>query len=191
MVYALAPAYGKTTLEASARGYGFMIGAMGTGAILGVYVLKRLRPLLRPRLLIGATACLYAVSALGLSQAHGVVTATILFLPAGVGWTGTFASLSALVQIWTPERLRARIIAVYTMLHFALWALGSTLGGLLADHAGVRVAMLAGAAVCLGTGLVTARLPLPSSFVGPGEPEGLRPGEDAPPSRSDARASAA
>jgi MFS family permease len=110
---------------------------------------------------------LYAICAVALSQIEDVRVATLVFLPAGIGWTGTFSSLSALVQLWTPDRLRARIIALYSMLHLGMWAIGATLGGSIADAKSVRAAMLVGACVCALTSLITARLPLPASFTGP------------------------
>ena len=167
MVYALAPAYGKTTLHASAREYGILIGAMGFGAIVGVYLLKPLRRKLAPRNFLAATALLYAVSAMVLSRMTDVHVATLVFIPAGIGWTGTFASLSALVQLWTPDRLRARVIAIYSMSHLGLWAIGATIGGVVADAISIRAAMFSGACVCLVASLLVARLPLPSSFTGP------------------------
>jgi len=166
MVYALAPAFGKTTLGANAREYGLLIGAMGAGAIAGVWIMRRVRDRFPPRLVVAATAFVYATCAFAMSRAPNVHVATVLSFPAGVGWTGTFSSLAALVQLWTPDRLRARIIALYSMTHLAMWAMGSTLGGAIADRVDIRTAMLLGSLVCFVTAMVTTRLPLPHSFAG-------------------------
>ena len=52
MVYALTPAFGKTTLGASASAYGIMIGAMGLGAVIGAPALKRFRAWKEPRVVV-------------------------------------------------------------------------------------------------------------------------------------------
>jgi hypothetical protein len=89
-----------------------------------------------------------------------------LLVPAGAGWLGSFSSLQALVQIWAPARLRARIVALYQMAHLGTWAVASALGGTLAERHGIRAAMAAGALVCAAAALSTYRLGLPRSFTG-------------------------
>ncbi len=167
MVYALMPAYGKSTLGASAREYGFMFGAMGVGAIGGTWLLRPVRRRVPPRAIVASTITLYATTAIALSRVHDVRLATLLFLPAGAGWTGTFSSLSTLVQMWAPDHLRARVVAVYIVGHFTLWAIGSTIGGMVAERIDVRTSMAIGACICGLAALLTARLPLPSNFRGP------------------------
>ncbi|HEY8075780.1 MAG TPA: MFS transporter [Labilithrix sp.] len=169
MVYALMPAYGKTTLGATAREYGLMFGAMGLGAIGGTWLLRPIRRRVTPRVIVACTITLYAATAIALSRVHDVRLAMLLFLPAGAGWTGTFSSLSTLVQMWAPDRLRARVVAVYIVGHFTLWAIGSTIGGMIAERASVRMSMAIGACICAFAALVVARLPIPRSFVGRAE----------------------
>ncbi len=167
VVYALMPAYGKSTLGATATEYGLMFGAMGAGAVLGTWALRPVRRRVSPRVVVVGTTIVYATAAIAMSRVHDVRLAMLLFLPAGAGWTGTFSSLSTLVQMWTPDRLRARIVALYVVAHFGTWAIGSTIGGTIADRHDVRLAMAIGASICALSALLTSRLPLPSSFVGP------------------------
>lgn len=165
-VYALAPAFGKTTLQATPRQYGIMIGAMGGGAVVGAWFLKRLRERLAPRTLVTGTMLTYATCAIVLSRVPSIPLAIAVHVPAGVGWLGTFSCLTALAQVWAPDTLRGRVMALYTMVHFAMWAVGASVGGTIADRFGIRAAMLSGGAACSIAALVTSRLPLPRSFVG-------------------------
>ena len=73
-----------------------------------------------------------------------------LLVPAGAGWLGSFSSLQALVQLWAPERLRARVVALYQMAHLGTWAVASALGGSFADRLGIRAAMTGASVVCAG-----------------------------------------
>lgn len=166
MVYALAPAYGKISLYASAREYGVMIGAMGAGAVLGAAFLRRLRERLPPRVLVATAMATFATCAVGLSRAQSIPVAIALFVPAGAGWIGAFSSMSALAQIWSPDALRARVVAIYAMTHLAMWGIGSAAGGAIAERWGVRAAMLLGGSLCFVAALVTTRLALPASFAG-------------------------
>lgn len=164
MVYPLTPAYAKTTLGVSAAQYGVMVGAMGAGAVLGATGLRRLRARLRPRVLIALAMSTFALSSFALSQVRSLHLAALCFLPAGLGWIGSFSSLQALVQIRVPDAVRARILALYTMLHFVVWGLGASLGGAVASRAGVPMAMLVGGVLCAFAAFTTSQLALPASF---------------------------
>lgn len=166
MFYALAPAFGKQTLHETPREYGIMIGMMGTGAVLGATVLKRLRPRIPPRLLIGSTMLVFATAALVLANVPTVLAAMILFVPAGAGWIGSFSSCAALCQVWAPGPLRARIVALYQLVHLGTWAVASAVGGMIAERFGVRIAMSVGAVVCVLASLSTFKVGLPPSFTG-------------------------
>jgi MFS family permease len=175
--YALTPAFAKETLHASPLAYGVMIGAMGGGAVLGASIMKRLRSRVRPGVLVPATMLTFATFLALLSRATTVPTAMALLVPAGAGWLGSFSSMQALVQIWAPDRLRARVVALYQMAHLGMWAIASSTGGLIADRLSVRIAMAVGAAVCVASALFTGKLGLPPSFTGgvvPGPPVDLK-----------------
>ena len=164
--YALTPAFAKVTLGATPFAYGLMIGAMGGGAVLGASILKRLRSRFSPRALVTATMLTFAFFVAAVSRMSSVPAAMVMLVPAGVGWLGSFSSLQALVQIWAPERLRARVVALYQMAHLATWAIASSLGGFVADHYGIRLAITMGAVVCSLAALSTWRTGLPRSFAG-------------------------
>jgi MFS family permease len=166
MFYALTPAFGKLTLGSTPLAYGVMIGAMGAGAVAGASVMKRLRGRISPRVLVTAAMLVFATSIAIVSRVSSVAFAMVLLVPAGAGWLGAFSSVQALVQVWSPHHLRARVMSLYQMVHLATWAVASALGGYLADHLGVRAAMGAGAAVCVVAALSTWRHGLPRSFSG-------------------------
>jgi MFS family permease len=164
--YALTPAFGKETLGSTPLAYGVLIGAMGGGAVIGASVMKRLRARVHPHVLVATTMLVFATCIALVSRVTSLPGAMALLVPAGAGWLGSFSSLQALVQIWAPARLRARIVALYQMAHLGTWAVASALGGTLAERHGIRAAMGAGALVCAAAALSTYRLGLPRSFTG-------------------------
>lgn len=164
--YVLAPAFGRETLKATPLAYGVMIGALGGGAVLGASIMKRLRSRVPPKVLIALTMLTFGTFSVAVSRAESVTAATVLLVPAGIGWLGSFSSLQALVQIWAPEPLRARVVAMYQLAHLATWAVAAVVAGFVADHLGIRTAMAAGAGVCALAALSTWRLGLPRSFSG-------------------------
>jgi predicted MFS family arabinose efflux permease len=164
--YALTPAFAKTSLGATPLAYGLMIGAMGAGAVVGASIMKRLRGRMNPRRLVVGTMLVFATSVAIVSRVSSVAVVMVLLVPAGAGWLGTFSSVQSLVQIWSPHRLRARVLALYQLAHLGTWAVASAVGGTIANGAGVRAAMTVGALVCAGGALSTWRLGLPPTFKG-------------------------
>jgi MFS family permease len=164
-IYVLLAAFAKLTLAAGPQTYGLVIGAMGLGAVIGAILLKRLREMMSPSTLLGVLMFVYGGASIALSQCYSVPFAIVACVLAGIGWTGSFSSMSALVQIWTPNRLRARAIALYTMIHLSIWSVGAIVSGALAEAASIRVTILVGGVICVLAGAVTSRMPLPRSFV--------------------------
>lgn len=164
--YALTPAFAKTSLGATPLAYGVMIGAMGAGAVGGASIMKRLRARTSPKLLVAGAMLVFAASIAIVSRVSSVAVAMALLVPAGAGWLGSFSSLQALIQLWAPERLRARVVALYQMAHLGTWAVASALGGTFADRLGVRAAMTGASLVCVVAAVTTWRRGLPPTFSG-------------------------
>lgn len=163
-LYALSPALAKLTLKADAHVYGLMIGGMGAGAVIGALALRRLRGRLTPRALLGTMMALYGASSIAIARTASPTLVVALFVPAGVGWTCVFSSLSALNQLWVPNRLRARIVALYTMTHFIVYGVFATIAGGIAEAKDIRFALLVGGIVTGAAAVATMRLAVPATF---------------------------
>jgi MFS family permease len=75
----------------------------------------------------------------------------LLFL-VGAGWSTWSSQALAQVQAEAPDRLRGRVISLYTYSILAATPIGGLLGGWLADVGGTELAF----AVCGGAGLAAA-----------------------------------
>ncbi len=161
-VPALLPVFAKQVLHTDGGGYGLMLGALGTGAVLAALLLKRVRPLVSARALVAGAMGLYGVSILAMSATRSLPVATLLLLPAGMGWLASLATLNALVQLSVPEWIKSRVIALYNLCFYVAWSLGASVGGALAGHIGVPVTIGLAALGTLAAAAFGARLELPS-----------------------------
>jgi MFS family permease len=161
-VPALLPVFAKTILKTDGRGYGLLLGALGTGAVIAAVMLKRLREGLRARTLVAGAMALYGTSILAMSQTRSLPVAVLLLVPAGMGWLGSLATLNALVQLSAPSWVKSRVIALYNLSFYVAWSLGATLGGSVAGRIGVPFTIALAAAGTLGAAAFSARLTLPS-----------------------------
>ena len=70
------------------------------------------------------------------------------------------AASNTLIQAMIPDRLRGRVMAVYSMMFMGMAPLGALIAGALAAPLGAPATVAIGGAVCIAGGLVFgARLP--------------------------------
>ncbi|APD08872.1 MULTISPECIES: MFS transporter [Thermus] len=136
----LVPAYARLVLGLSATGYGFLVSSVGVGA-LGAALVMAFTGRPRPgRLLLGVFALALAHLGLFLPQASWVP----LFLAlGGFGMISVLINANTLVQLSVPDRLRGRVMAVYSLVMLGTGPLGAYLTGLLFELLGGRLAALA------------------------------------------------
>ncbi|WP_448567073.1 MFS transporter [Thermus sp.] len=150
----LVPAYARLVLGLSATGYGFLMSSVGFGALLAALVMAftgRPKP---GRLLLGVLAL--ALAHLGLFLPYPPLVPLCLAL-GGFGMISVLINANTLVQLAVPDRLRGRVMAVYSLVMLGTGPLGAYLTGLLFELLGGRwAALVLGGAVLL-VGLYQAR----------------------------------
>src|SRR3954454_23140736 len=157
------------TLHGDARTFGVLFAAYGAGAVTGALA-GAARARSGRRLLLGG-ALLFSTPVLALSAVHATVVAAALLFVAGAGWATWSSQAMAQVQLAAPDRMRGRVISLYTYTIIASAPLGGLLGGWLAQRGGTTLAFavsgsagiaaaLVGAAVLQGTRMPAHRIAL-------------------------------
>ena len=145
----------------SAMLYGYMLGALGLGAILGSVLVRRVQAHWGASGLISAAAGLLAACLLALGLTGTLWVAFPALLLSGGCWIGVLATYNTTVQMLVPDWVKARSLALYQTAIFGGLAAGSFMWGHFAGTLGVSGA-LAGAGVMLGlTVLLLYRSRLP------------------------------
>ncbi len=154
----LVPAYARLVLGLEATGYGLLLSSLGVGAVLAALVMAFTG---RPRLLrlfLGVLGL--GLAHLGLGLLPGDLAPLFLAL-GGFGMISVLINANTLVQLSTPDRLRGRVMAIYSLVMLGTGPLGAYLTGLLFDHLGGRGAALAIGVLVLLLGLREVRRPWP------------------------------
>ena len=138
------------TLHGGPQTFGALFAAYGAGAVGGALASAALSRTGR-RLLIGG-AFLFSAPILALAPVRVTAVAAALLFVAGVGWATWSGQAFAQVQLAAPDRLRGRVISLYTYTLLASAPLGGLLGGWLADVGGTELAF----AVSGGAGVAAA-----------------------------------
>ncbi len=160
-LWALLPIVSRDLLGGGPSFYGFLLGAIGAGAIGGALLMPRLRRRLDADGLVLFASLTTAAVAAGLALGPPQEVAIVLSLLLGAAWIAVLTTLNATTQSVLPNWVRGRGLAIYLMVFNGAMALGSIGWGILAEMIGVPATLLAGAAGLGVAALIARRSPLP------------------------------
>ena len=156
----LMPIFADRVLHGGPKALGLLMGATGIGALIGA-----LRLAARTSLRglggwvawaaggFGATLVLFASSRM-------LIVSELVLVLVGFSMMVQMASSNTLIQSMVPDRLRGRVMAVYSMMFMGMSPFGALLSGALAHRVGAPGTVGAGGAVCILAALIFwSRLP--------------------------------
>jgi MFS family permease len=159
----LVPLVARDVLRQEAHGLGFLMAALGGGALAGAMALAQFG---RGQLPLGAVLSAAAVTSAGvlaLAVVRDVWFAAALLAVTGAAQILFMASCNTTLQMAAPDALRGRVMSLYAVVFAGVSPIGSLLVGWLAEVFGTRVACAVGGGVALAcvVALSTRRVPRP------------------------------
>jgi MFS family permease len=147
----LIPAFTENVLHAGPRGLGWAVSAIGIGgfggALITAYFAQRER---RSRLWLQAGLLMSCgIIVLGFAPTL-VLTLPVLFL-IGVGTMALLGATNTLIQMLSPDEVRGRALAVYTMIAIGVVPAGSLIDGAIAALIGLHEMFALSGALCVVT----------------------------------------
>ena len=170
----LMPIFAAQVLHGGAHTLGFLMGAMGVGALVSALSLaarRSVRGLIR---MIPVAAGVFGLGLIGFGLSHVFWLSMLTVLVAGMGMMQGMAASNTIIQTLTDEDKRGRVMSYYTMAFMGMATFGSLLAGTLAHAipptpmglvgkmplAGAQwTVILNGVAVVLGAAWFVTRLP--------------------------------
>jgi len=144
----LVPVFARMELHRDAAAFGFLMSSFGIGALFGAASLAFLSRW-EPRfsfLFSGGLGLSIFLMLIGLQRSYGM-TAFLLGL-AGWSMVGFFGMANTTVQLNTPDRLRGRVMSVYTLAFGGLTPFGSLFAGTMAHWFTAPLTFAAGGLIC-------------------------------------------
>ncbi|HTP04870.1 MAG TPA: MFS transporter [Nitrospirota bacterium] len=144
----LVPIFARQELHRDAAAFGFLLSSFGVGALIGAVslaVLSRHGP--KPAVLLGGGMGLsLTLIMIGLQKTYGI-TALLLVLS---GWCMVtfFGMANTTVQLNTEDRLRGRVMSVYTFTFGGLTPFGSLFAGTVAHWIKAPLTFAVGGLIC-------------------------------------------
>jgi MFS family permease len=156
----LMPVFAKEILHGGSHTYGFLMGAAGSGALLGALFLASRETVIKLGRLIPAAAALFGSGLIVLSFSTHFVVSVILMVFIGLGMMLHTAASNTILQTITDDDKRGRVMSFYTMAIMGTAPFGSLLAGSLAKLAGTPGTIFVGGISCVvGALLFYKKLP--------------------------------
>ncbi|RDI98503.1 MFS transporter [Dyella solisilvae] len=147
VIWALLPLVAREHPGGDAALYGYMLGTLGVGAIIGSVLVPRLRGAIGSSRLISVAAGTLSVMVALVAYGRTLEVMMPALGVAGACWIAALTEYNSNVQLLVPSWVKARALALYQTALFAGLASGSFLWGHLAASMSVSGAMLSSAIV--------------------------------------------
>jgi MFS family permease len=144
----LVPVFSRQELHRDAAAYGFLMSSFGAGALIGAFSLAALSKHGPKSILLlgGGMGLSLFLMLIGLQKSFGL-TALLLALS---GWSMVtfFGMANTTVQLNTEDRLRGRVMSVYTLAFGGLTPFGSLFAGAVANWMKAPLTFALGGLIC-------------------------------------------
>jgi MFS family permease len=151
------PLLARDVLGAGAQGFGFLMAALGVGAVGGALTLgagRRAEPPFGAIFAAGAVAC---GGLLAMSTVRHFWVAAMGLLVIGFAGVVTVAGCNTLLQLAAPDELRGRVVSLHAFIFGGTFPFGAFAVGSISEAWSVSAAFLvAGGAGLVGLGMVLA-----------------------------------
>ena len=114
-LWALLPQQARRHLGLGSFGYGLLLGFIGLGALVGAWLLPKVRGRLSMNQSVAAGTVAFALATVSLAAVHSFAVLALALGGGGVAWIVVLSSLNVSAQTVTPSWVRARVMAVYLL----------------------------------------------------------------------------
>jgi MFS family permease len=156
----LMPVFADKIFHSGARGLGILMGASGTGALLGSLLLATRSTVKGLGRWIAAACMIFGVALTAFALSRSFALSAALLVIAGGAMMVQMASSNTLIQSMVPDELRGRVMSVYTMMFMGMGPFGALLAGSIADRIGAPLTVAGGGVITVLAAIgFTLRLP--------------------------------
>jgi MFS family permease len=145
----LLPIFAGEVLNAGAKGFGFLVGATGAGALAAALLLAFRGDIHDKDRFISIAALSASVSLLAFSLSKNIYISLPFLLVIGWGLVSFLATANSFIQLSAPDNLRGRVMSVFTLVFLGTAPIGNSLVGAMADYIGTPYTVSISAVICI------------------------------------------
>ena len=156
----LMPIFAKVVLHGGAHTLGFLMAAMGLGALVSALSLAARRNVRGLARMIPIAAAVFGLGLIGFGLSHWFWLSMATVFIAGMGMMQGIAASNTVIQTIVTDDKRGRVMSYYTMAFMGMAPFGSLLTGTMAHNFGAPwTVIMNGSVVLLGAAWFATRLP--------------------------------
>lgn len=145
----LMPVFAKDILKGDAHTQGFLMGAMGVGALGAALYLASRKSVLGLGRAITLAAAFFGVGQIAFSFSSQLWLSLPILVVTGGCMMLNMAAINTLIQTIVEEDKRGRVMSLYTMAFLGVAPIGSLVGGYLASKIGAPMTVRISGACCI------------------------------------------
>lgn len=150
----LMPIVAQKVFTAGAGGYGSLLSAAGAGSLAGAILTSAMSRRENKIKFVTLGLLISTVSLFAFSLNRNFLLAHLLLAVAGFGILMKVSTLNTLVQLYSPDKMRARVMAVYLTMFVGMMPLGNQLAGIVAHETSAMFTIGLGSVLMLTVGLI-------------------------------------
>jgi MFS family permease len=164
----LMPVFAREILKGGAHTMGFLVGAIGVGALCGALYLASRKTVRGLGKVIPMAALSFGISLIVFSFSHNLIFSLVMLLLTGMSMMIHTASCNTILQTLVDDKMRGRVMSFYTMAFMGMTPFGSLIFGGLASQIGAPHTLIFGGGVCIIGAIVFAlNLPMFKTLIRP------------------------
>jgi MFS family permease len=164
----LMPVFAKEILHGGPHTLGFLLGAIGIGALCGAFYLASRNSVLGLGKIIAIAASIFGLGLILFSLSRNFVISMAMLVLTGMSMMVQMSSSNTILQTIVEDKMRGRVMSFYTTAFTGMTPFGSLLAGFLASKIGAPNTLIIGGLCCItGAALFAKQLPLLKGLVRP------------------------
>lgn len=144
----LMPIFAAEVFEGGAETFGFLIGAAGCGGVIGMLALASRRDVRGLTRWITAASLASGLGVIVFALSSWLPLSLLAIAVVGFGIVVNGMSVSTLIQTIVDDRMRGRVMGLFSMAFLGMYPLGSLAGGAMAELIGAPATMAIGGGIC-------------------------------------------
>jgi MFS family permease len=165
---ALMPIFAGKILHGGANTLGFLMAAIGVGALIGAITLAARRTVLGLGRLIPITCAGFGAGLMAFSASRWFWVSMLMLVGTGYCFMQEMASSNTILQTIVENKKRGRVMSFYAMAFQGVAPFGSLIAGAAADRIGAPETLMIGGGICIvGAGVFAMQLPAIRKLVRP------------------------
>ncbi len=145
----LMPIFADKIFHSGARGLGILMSFAGLGALMGALTLATRLGIKGLGRWVPISCGVFGASLIAFAFSRSFWLAAAGLVPVGFAMMTQMGASNTLIQTMAPDRLRGRVMSVYSMMFMGMAPVGALLAGVIAEHFGAPFTVAAGGVIAI------------------------------------------